>query len=112
MNYSGDLNLGDFVREVPMLRSVVEHHLSKEGKVLSETTAMDILNVITKNGLAGPLINCQTALGIFLTCPCTMGQERLNSLAILSIEHTHAKELSFDEVIEKFIAVKCRKVKI
>ncbi|ESO02950.1 hypothetical protein HELRODRAFT_81101, partial [Helobdella robusta] len=41
----------------------------------------------------------------------TMGQSRLSDLAILSIERDLAKEVDFDEVIDKFASLKARKGK-
>lgn len=42
----------------------------------------------------------------------TMGDDRLNSLSILSIESDILNELKFDEIIDKFITLKYRKVVI
>jgi len=39
-----------------------------------------------------------------------MGQERLNNLAILSIEHEVARDLNYTDVIDSFTAAKARKV--
>jgi len=39
-----------------------------------------------------------------------MGQERLNNLAILSIEHEVARDLNYTDVIDSFAAAKARKV--
>ena len=39
----------------------------------------------------------------------SMGQERLRSLAILSIEHSMTRTLNFDVVINTFAEVKARK---
>ena len=41
----------------------------------------------------------------------TMGQSRLSNLAILSIESESARSIDFDEVIDKFAALKARKGK-
>ena len=40
-----------------------------------------------------------------------MGQSRLSDLAILSIESDMVKDVDFDEVIDKFAALKTRKGK-
>jgi len=40
----------------------------------------------------------------------SMGQERLNNLAILSIEHEVAHDLNYTDVIDSFAAAKARKV--
>lgn len=42
----------------------------------------------------------------------TMGQERLSNLAILSIESEVAGEINFADVIDEFVAIKSRKVKL
>ena len=39
----------------------------------------------------------------------SMGQERLRSLAILSIEHSKARNLNFDDFINTFAEQKARK---
>ena len=39
----------------------------------------------------------------------TMGQDRLNSLTLLSIEHEQLRKLDFTSVINKFAALKARK---
>ena len=40
----------------------------------------------------------------------TIGQERLNALSLLSIEHELAREVNFSQVIEQFAQNKARKV--
>jgi len=40
----------------------------------------------------------------------SMGQERLNNLTILSIEHEVARDLNYTDVIDSFAAAKARKV--
>ena len=40
----------------------------------------------------------------------SMGQERLNYLAVLSIEHEVARDLNYTNVIDSFAAAKARKV--
>ena len=42
----------------------------------------------------------------------TMLQERLTSLAILSIERKVANSIDFDSVIDKFASLKARKIKL
>ena len=41
-----------------------------------------------------------------------MLQERLTSLAILSIERKVANSIDFDSVIDKFASLKARKIKL
>ena len=40
-----------------------------------------------------------------------MSQERLSGLAIISINHTVAQQILYDDVIDDFAAKKARKVK-
>jgi hypothetical protein len=42
----------------------------------------------------------------------TMGQQRLSSLSLLSIENDVMRQLPFDEIISEFAHKKCRKVNI
>ncbi|EZA54577.1 Zinc finger MYM-type protein, partial [Ooceraea biroi] len=77
--------------------------------------------------------NINVALRIFLTLPVsiascersfsklkliknylrsTMGQERLSSLSILSIEHNIVKDINYDDVIDEFAEMKARKVQL
>ncbi len=129
--YAEDLDKNDFVNEIGFLKSAVFPFL--EEKPLEATSAVDILSILFKHGLADQLPNIVIALKIFLTLPVsvasnersfsklrilkdytrsTMGQDRLSNLAILSIEHEIAKSLSFDSVIDDFARRKCRKVHI
>lgn len=39
-----------------------------------------------------------------------MGQERLWNLAILSVENKVVEEINFENVIDEFEAIKCRKL--
>ncbi|KAL4134887.1 hypothetical protein QTP88_006577 [Uroleucon formosanum] len=39
----------------------------------------------------------------------TIGQERLTSIAILSIEHEFSRQISYDEIIDEFSSLKARK---
>ena len=41
----------------------------------------------------------------------TMSQERLNSLAIISIDNVYVKNINFDDVIDKFGAAKARRMR-
>ena len=42
----------------------------------------------------------------------TMSQERLSSLAIISINHTITEQISYDEVIDDFASKKVRRVRV
>lgn len=39
-----------------------------------------------------------------------MGQERLSALTLLSVEQEIADKINFDDVVDKFSAVKARKI--
>ncbi|XP_053144743.1 zinc finger MYM-type protein 1-like [Hemicordylus capensis] len=94
---------------------------------------LNILNIITKHNLRDTYPNVDIALRIFNTLPVsmsscersfnklklrksylrsTMTEERLSSLAILSIESKLAKEINFSDVIEEFAAKKARRILI
>ncbi|XP_053145992.1 zinc finger MYM-type protein 1-like [Hemicordylus capensis] len=97
------------------------------------TDPLGILNVIAKHNLRDMFPNIDSALRIFQTLPvsvsscvpyfrkrrqiknylrATMTEERLSSLAILSIESKLAKEISFNAVIEEFAAKNDRRLPI
>jgi hypothetical protein len=42
----------------------------------------------------------------------TMTQEKLSSLAILSVENSVAQNLDFDDIISSFAEIKARKINI
>ncbi len=41
-----------------------------------------------------------------------MGQERLSALTLLSVEQEISNKINFDDIIDKFAAVKARKIKL
>ncbi|XP_035712977.1 zinc finger MYM-type protein 1 [Folsomia candida] len=127
-SYGNDFVGETFLREVEHLKRAISAFLDKP---LQKTMPLDILNVLTANGLQEQFINCHTALRIFLTLPVTvatnersfsklkiinnylrssMGQERLSDLSIISIEHNYVKDMSFDKIIDDFAVAKCRNV--
>lgn len=84
---------------------------------------IDLLKFIYKQNLQDIYLNIEIALRIFLTIPVTtascersfsklkliknylrstIGQERLTSMAILSIEHEFSRQISYDEIIDEF----------
>lgn len=96
-------------------------------------TQLDLLTFILQYSLQDYYPNLAVALRIFLTIPVTtascdrsfsklkitknylrstMGQSRLTSMSILSIEKNLVNQLSFDDVIDDFAAQKARKVKL
>lgn len=91
----------------------------------------DVLNYIHTNGLSSFFPNMCIALRIYLTMPVsvatgersfsklkivknylrsTMNQDRLTNLSIISIEHQLCQSVDTKSLIEKFSAVKARKV--
>ena len=130
--YEEEFEASAFWNEVDHLRVAISPFLEDEVK-LKDTGALDILNVLHKNGLASAYYNVDSALRIFLTLPTTVasnerafsklkliknylrassGQQRTSDLAILSIENAITETVSFEEVITKFSKAKARKVKI
>nr|XP_046235720.1 uncharacterized protein LOC124054095 [Scatophagus argus] len=95
-------------------------------------TLLELLTFIHEKELTEIYPNLLTALRIGLTLPVTvaeaersfsklkliktylrstMSQERLAGLAIISINHTIAQQISYDDVIDDFASKKARKVK-
>ncbi|XP_065675530.1 zinc finger MYM-type protein 1-like [Hydra vulgaris] len=98
---------------------------------IEKSSPIDILQLIHKYSLTDAYPNTTTAIRIFLTIPVTVatcersfsklklikhymrstiGQERLSSLAIISIENEVANNIDFDDVISEFASRKARKV--
>ncbi|CAH0390034.1 unnamed protein product [Bemisia tabaci] len=97
----------------------------------SEISPLDLLNLIYEKKLESIFVNVTIAIRIFLTLPVTVasgerafsrlsntlktwqrastGQDRLNSLALLYIEHRLASTLDFSDVIQAFSSMKARK---
>ncbi|OXA47644.1 Zinc finger MYM-type protein 1 [Folsomia candida] len=130
--YPSDFSGPTFLNEVQSLETTISA-FNETGRDLPQLGPMDVLNILYANGLASAYPNCETALRIFLTLPVsvasnersfskmkivknylrsTMGQERLNALALISIGREVADDIDFDEVINDFASQKCRKIKI
>lgn len=130
--YPSDFSGPTFLNEVQSLETTISA-FNETGRDLAQLGPMDVLNILYANGLASAYPNCETALRIFLTLPVsvasnersfskmkivknylrsTMGQERLNALALISIGREVADDIDFDEVINDFASQKCRKIKI
>ena len=98
----------------------------------TKVTALEALRFVCDNGLKDTLPNLSVALRILLTIPITvasgersfsklkliknylrssMSQDRLNSLALLSIEKDTAHSLSYFELVHDFAFMKARKGK-
>lgn len=115
---------GDLCDEVIFLRRIYSANFHVDCK------PKELLKEILKLGLSGVFPNVTIALRIFLSLPAsiasgersfnvlkkvknynrsTMGQERLNGLAILNINCDIARKLDFFAVISAFAQKKARK---
>lgn len=122
-NGEKDIDGIDLFHEFPIIATIVENH--------NVSNVLDILNAIKKDEMENLLPNAVIAYRIFLTVPVSvasgersfsklkliknylrnsMGQERLNSLAIISIENEIAKSIQYDEIIDDFANAKARKM--
>ena len=96
---------------------------------VESTRVLELLQLIHDYNLIESYPNVDIAFRIFLTIPVTIGtcernfskliknylrstvgQERLSNLAILSIEYEVARKVEFDDVIDKFSAIKSLKI--
>lgn len=95
-------------------------------------SAQKICNVLHSRGIREVYPNVDIALRIFLSIPASncsgersfstlkrvknylrasMGQDRLNALALLSIEAELVQEINYDDIIDVFAQTKARKIK-
>lgn len=123
--YSADVKKDDLIEEICHLDRL------KESSVFSLGNSLNLLNQIYSKDLHPIFPSISILLRIFITMPVsvaegersfsklkliknyfrsTMGQERLSSLMILSIENDLANCLSHDEVISNFASKKARKM--
>ena len=126
-----EVSENELLLEIPRLR----RHLKAaeiDPKNVKDWSILDVLAFIVKWDFVESLPNLALSLKLFLTicvsvASCersfsklkliktylrsAMGQSRLSDLAILSIENELAKDIDFDEVINKFAALKARKGK-
>lgn len=93
-------------------------------------SAQGICNVLHSQNLRDVYPNVDIALRIFLSIPATncsgersfstlkrvktylrasMGQDRLNALALLSIESQLVREIDYDDIVDVFARTKARK---
>ena len=96
-------------------------------------TQLDLLQFIHEKELAEIYPNLWTALRVSLTLPVTvasaersfsklkliktylrstMSQERLSGLAVISINHQLANQISYDDIIDDFASKKARKARL
>lgn len=118
-----DINGPELYEEIKSLRI----HLKLE------FNSNDVLNYIYTNNLSSYFPNMCIALRIYLTMPVsvatgertfsklkiiknylrsTMKQERLTDLSIISIEHELCENIDIKSLIDKFAAVKARKISL
>lgn len=128
LKYDRDVDAFKMVREVSNFKG----HMSHLNKDLNKLSHFDLLDAICVFDLRDAYPNIEIALRIYLTMPVSVascersfsklkliknylrsriGQGRLSSLAILSIEYQTTEILNFDEVIKEFASLKARKVK-
>ena len=125
--YKADLDSSDFQSEMASFKYQAAAMMDN----FEKSSPIDILQLIYKYSLTDAYSNTAIAIRIFLTIPVTvatcersfsklkliknymrskMGQERLSSLAIISIENEVANNIDFDDVISEFASRKARKV--
>ena len=125
--YSDYFDVEEFEKELLHLKVIHRANFGDES-----LHPLFLLNSIVKAGLEEIFFNVCTALRIFCTLPVTvasaersfsklkliknhlrstMTQERLNDLAVLSIESSVAKNIDFTDVIQDFANKKSRRVK-
>ncbi|KAL4142012.1 hypothetical protein QTP88_004544 [Uroleucon formosanum] len=130
MKYEKDINGAEFIDEISDFQHVVKSIIPDH---IESATVLELLQLIQDYNLKESYPNIEIVFRIFLTMPVTaatcersfsnlkliksylrstMGQERLSNLAILSIENEVTREIDFQEVIDKFAAIKSRKVKL
>lgn len=120
-NHGSDIDPADLANELKMLASLLT----------SQSTAIGALKFIQDNKLSHAVPNAAVALRILLTIPITvasgersfsklkliktylrstMSQDRLNSLALLSIERKIVESIDFKDIVKAFADKKARKV--
>lgn len=123
--YNKDISVS-FAKEILSFRSAFRHEIETSSSI---TELADLL-IIKNHFISSSFPEVCTAFLLFITIPVTtasaersfsklkliktylrnsMGQERLSGLAILSIEHSMAGCLNFDDVINTFAEQKARK---
>ena len=129
----GDVDRCDLLQEILCFRGVYYTSTDKDKDTHKHTNAINALLYIYKNNLQEIYPNLSISFRIILTVPVTvasgersfsklkliktylrstMSQERLNGLAIISIEHEIGRSVDYEEIIDKFANTKARKVKL
>lgn len=130
--YSSDLDFKAMSIEMELLPTYLAQYRNSQDS-LTLNKPLDVLSMLHQNNLSAGFTNTDTALRIFLTLPISvasnerafsklkiiknylrssMSQERLNSLARLSIERSLVKDFDFDDIIAQFATNKNRRVVI
>lgn len=123
--YSEDLNKNLLKGEFKSIRQLVKEHKGKE----TISRVEEILQMLIKSKTEGLYPNMVVLMKIFLSIPCssataersfsrlkiiktylrsTMGQERLNGLALLSIERDLIVKIDIEKAIDRFARMKDR----
>ncbi|XP_055308991.1 uncharacterized protein LOC129572901 [Sitodiplosis mosellana] len=121
-NGNSDIDGNDLFCELSAVSKLVENE--------NITHTLDILNAILNHQMENLVPNVVIAYRILLTTPVSVGtgertfsklkliknylrnsmhQNRLNNLAIISIEHETANSIEYEEIIHEFASVKARK---
>jgi len=69
--YQDDLDQSAMLQEITFLKSAVKPFI-EDGKTLKASTALEVLDILTMNGLHQQFNNIHTALRIFLTIPVSV----------------------------------------
>ena len=129
LKYENGLDAYEFCNEIESLKFLSSSIFEN----ISFATPLQILQILNDYSLIESYPNLFIALRIYLTIPVTtvsnersfsklkliknylrssMGQERLSGLAILSIENDISHSINFDEIIDTFVAIKSRRVRL
>ena len=126
-----EINSEELVIEVNRLRRFVKS-MTERGVYIESWDVVNLLQLMAHCKLHETILNLIIAIRIYLTltvsvASCewsfsklklikcktylrsTMGQNRLKSFAILSIERVQTESLDFDEVVDQFASTKTRK---
>ncbi|XP_029340951.1 uncharacterized protein LOC103309313 [Acyrthosiphon pisum] len=129
LKYNEDINTAEIVEEIKDFKHAALSILPS----IELVTFLDLLQMIHDYKLKESHPNIEMAIRIFLSIPVTtascersfsklkliktylrstMAEERLSSMAILSIETEIASKLDYEEVIDKFADTKARKISL
>ncbi|XP_029340956.1 uncharacterized protein LOC115033097 [Acyrthosiphon pisum] len=126
LKYNEDINTAEIVEEIKDFKHAALSILPS----IESVTFLDLLQMIHDYKLKESYPNIEIAIRIFLSIPAscersfsklkliktylrsTMPEERLSSMAILSIETEIASKLDYEEIIDKFADTKARKISL